>query len=204
MTQSRLAKGMTRPSKYRKKPTMMNAQRLAVVKNVPTSTKPKTLRKATKPGEYKKIAKRTCRVVKYPMESTSAAASSRSALFSSDFTRGRRGLGGLLERPRAAGHLSCRVAVTEQRPDRHHPSCSLQSLRQARDDDRVPTSLGESIVQSQRRLEHGPADRQHFLTLRVHARIGIRRLDFPSPVSRAPAGVSLRVSSASGSAFLSR
>src|SRR6476646_11828291 len=84
MTQSRLAKGMTRASKYRKKPSMMNVQRLAVVRNVSTSSK--TLRKATKAGEYKKIAKRTCRVVKYPMDSTSAAASSRSALSSPDFT----------------------------------------------------------------------------------------------------------------------
>ena len=86
MTQSKLAKGTTRPSRYRQKPTMMNSQRLAVVKNAPTSTKLTTASKATKPGEYKKIAKRTCRVVKYPMESTSAAASSRSALCSSDFT----------------------------------------------------------------------------------------------------------------------
>ena len=59
------------------------------------------------------------------------------------------GLGGLLERPRAARHLSCGVAVAEQRPDRHRPSCSLQSLRQARDGDRVPAGLGKSIVQSQ-------------------------------------------------------
>ena len=65
---------------------MMNAQRLAVVKIVPNSMKSKKLRKATMSGEYKKIAKRTCRVVKYPMESTSAAASSRLALFSPDFT----------------------------------------------------------------------------------------------------------------------
>ena len=85
---------------------------------------------------------------------------------------GRRGFGGLLQCPRAAGDLSGRVAITEQRPHRHHPSCSLQSLRQARDDDRVAAGLSESIVQSQRRLEHGPADRQHFLTVRVDARIG--------------------------------
>src|SRR5258707_10206618 len=65
---------------------MMNAQRLAVVKIVPNSMKSKKLRKTTMSGEYKKIAKKTCRVVKYPMESTSAVASSRSALFSPDFT----------------------------------------------------------------------------------------------------------------------
>src|SRR3982075_457249 len=86
MTHSRLAKGATRASKYRKKPSMMNAQRLAVVSKFPNSTKPTTLRKATKAGEYKKIANRPCRVVKCPMESTSAAASSRAAQFSSDFT----------------------------------------------------------------------------------------------------------------------
>src|ERR1700687_1597728 len=65
---------------------MMNAQRLAVVKIVPNSMKSKKLRNATMSGEYKKSAKRTCRVVKYPMESTSAAASSRSAQGSPDFT----------------------------------------------------------------------------------------------------------------------
>ena len=43
------------------------------------------------------------------------------------------------------------------------------------------TSLNEPIIQSQLRLEHGPADRQYFLTLRVHTRIGIRRLDFSFP-----------------------
>ena len=134
MTQSRLAKGMTRASKYRKKPTMMNVPEAGGHEERPDFGEAKTLRKATKPGEYKKIAKRTCRVVKYPMESTSAAASSRSALFSSDFTGAAGALRGLLEHPRAVGHLSCRVAVTEQRPDRHHPSCSLQSLRQARDE----------------------------------------------------------------------
>ena len=56
-------------------------------------------------------------------------------------------------------HFSNSVAVTEQRPDRHHPSCGLQFLRQACDEDRVPASLCESIIQSQRSLEHGPADR---------------------------------------------
>ena len=66
-------------------------------------------------------------------------------------------------RPRAVGYLSSSVAVTEQRPHRHRPSRSLQLPRQARDDDRVPASLSESIVQSDGRLEHGPADRQHFL-----------------------------------------
>src|ERR1700682_4075327 len=86
MTQSRLAKGVTRASKYRKKPSMMNDQRLAVAKNDPNSTELTTPRKASKAGEYRKIAKRTCRVVKYPTESTSAATSSRAALFPSDFT----------------------------------------------------------------------------------------------------------------------
>src|SRR6516164_2996998 len=62
----------------------MNDQRLAVVRNAPTSTYANAMKKPTKPGEYKRIAKRTCRVVKYPMESTSAAASSRSMLLSLD------------------------------------------------------------------------------------------------------------------------
>ena len=91
----------------------------------------------------------------------------------------RAGSNGVLpECSRAAGHFSCSVAVTEQRPDRHHPSRSLQSLRQARDEDRMATSLNEPIIQSQLRLEHGPADRQHFLAVRVHPRIGIRQRDF--------------------------
>ena len=74
MTQSRLAKGVTRPSKYRKRPAMINSHRLAVVKKVPTSAKSRATRKTTKPGEYNNIAKRTCRAVKYPTGSTSAAA----------------------------------------------------------------------------------------------------------------------------------
>ena len=110
------------------------------------------------------------------------------------FHRSGRDRGSVPERPRAPRHLACSVAVAEQRPDRHHPSCSLQSLRQTRDGDRVPAGLGESIVQSQRRLEHGPADRQHLLTVGIDGRVGIRRFCFPfSSVARAgkcaPAGV---------------
>ncbi len=54
------------------------------MKKVPISRKLTTPRKAITPGEYKNNAKRTCRVVKYPMESTSAAASSGSTLILSD------------------------------------------------------------------------------------------------------------------------
>ena len=118
------------------------------------------------PGRYKTIAKRICRVVKYPMESTSAAASSRAARLSLDFTAAAVALEACGSIRGRAGHLACGVAVAEQRPDRHRPSCSLQSLRQARDEDRVPAGLSKSIVQSQRRLEHGPADRKHLLALR--------------------------------------
>jgi hypothetical protein len=41
---------------------------------------------------------------------------------------------------------------------------TLQCTRslQARNENRVSTSLSECIVQPQRRLEHGPADRQRF------------------------------------------
>ena len=85
-----------------------------------------------------------------------------------------RDLGGLLEGSGLAGHLSCSVAGSKQRSDRHHPSCRLQLLRQARNDNRVSTRLDKSIIQSQRFLEHSPADRQHFLTLRGYARIGVR------------------------------
>src|SRR5262245_37291094 len=86
MTHSRLAKGKTRTSKYKKAPVMMNAQRLPVVKSLPTSAKSRIMRNATKPGEYKRIAKRTCRLVKYLTERISAAASSRSAQCASDVT----------------------------------------------------------------------------------------------------------------------
>ena len=96
-----------------------------------------------------------------------------------------------MERPRAVSYLSRRVAVTEQGADRHHPSCSMQLLRQARDGDRVPSGIDESIVQSQRHLEYCPADRQHFLTLRGKGLIGIRRLTCQIPVCRAQAAVPL-------------
>src|SRR5215467_9957996 len=77
MTHSKLANGKTRTSKYKKAPVIMNAQRLPVVKSLPTSATSRMMRKATKPGEYKRIAKRICRVVKHLTESTLAAASSR-------------------------------------------------------------------------------------------------------------------------------
>ena len=47
------------------------------------------------------------------------------------------------------------------------------------------TSLEKPIIQFQRRLEYGPADRQYFLILRVYTRIGIRRLNFLPRVPRA-------------------
>src|SRR5262245_22216826 len=64
----------------------MSSQRSPVAKNMSTSKTPKTLRKANKAGEYTKLAKRTCKVVKYGSESTSAAASSRSAVFPPELT----------------------------------------------------------------------------------------------------------------------
>ena len=81
-----------------------------------------------------------------------------------EFHRSGRRLGGLLERARAVGDLPHCVAVTEQRPDRHHPSCSLQFLRQASDEDRVPpASVNPSSNPSG--VEQGAADRQHLLAL---------------------------------------
>ena len=62
---------------------------------------------------------------------------------------GRDDLAGLLKLLRALSHLSHCVATTEERPDRYRPSCGPQSLRQLRDEDRVPAMVGEGIVPSQ-------------------------------------------------------
>src|SRR5712675_1835375 len=176
MTHSKLAKGMARARKYRTKPPMMNSQRPAVTKSVPISTKLRTSRKAAKPGEYKKTANRTCRIVKEVTESTAAAASSRPSQFISAIT----GVTAALEACRdARGRAAIFRAV-------------LQSLRQPRDDNRVPPSLSEPIVQTQRSLEHGPADGQHFLTVGIHA--GVRWFDLsPLCVLRADRWVSTGV-----------
>ena len=141
--------GRDEAQQVRKKPPMMNVQRLAVVNECSDVDEVRVTRKAAKAGEYRTIAKRTCRVVKYPMESTSAAASSRSARSSSDFTGA---VGALAVCGAPAGGWPPFVPCCSRRagPDRHHPSCSLQLLRQARDEDRVPARLGEPIVQSQR------------------------------------------------------
>src|ERR1700754_2829368 len=84
MTQSRLANGRPSPIKYRKQPDAMNDQRLLAAKFSMRMT-PMALKMAAKPGEYNKVAKRICKVVKYPIGSTSAAVSSRSVFFSTDF-----------------------------------------------------------------------------------------------------------------------
>ena len=94
-------------------PATMNVQMLAVAKNFPNSMKSTSWRQATKSGEYKQIAKRTCKVVKHPTDSTSTALSSRSALFSSDFTAAVTALEACSERPLPVGYFSCSVAVTE-------------------------------------------------------------------------------------------
>ena len=91
------------------------------------------------------------------------------------FHQGRRGPGVPRARAQAAGDLSGSVAIAEQRSHRHRPSCGLQSLRQARDGDRVRASLNETIVQSQGGLEYRPADRQHLIALGGHAGFDIKR-----------------------------
>src|SRR3974377_2617527 len=103
---------------------MMNPERLAVVKNVPTSTYHNAIRKPTNPGEYKRIAKRTCSVVKYPMESTFAAASSRPTPLSSDF---KGTVGGDSDaccriRGRVATFLAVLQSVTSARTGTAHPA----------------------------------------------------------------------------------
>src|SRR6476620_11893565 len=86
MTQNRLAKGMTSPTKYSAKAATTNSGKLLVVKNASTSIQVSAPTKATRSGEDRRVAKRTCRVVKYRMESTSAAPSSRLAQVSLNFT----------------------------------------------------------------------------------------------------------------------
>ena len=76
-------------------------------------------------------------MVKYRTESTSAAASSRSALFLPNF-KAPRGPQEAAGASAGGWRLSCGIAVAQQRPHRHHPSRYLQSLRQTRDYDRVP------------------------------------------------------------------
>src|SRR3954464_1975859 len=86
MTQNRLAKGMTSPTQYSAKAATTNSGKLLVVKNASTSIKVRAPTKATRRGEYRRVAKRTCRVVKYRRESTSAAPSSRLAQVPPGFT----------------------------------------------------------------------------------------------------------------------
>ena len=182
----------------------MNAQRLAVVKIRPTSMKSRTLKKTTKPGEYKKIANRTCRVVKYPMESTSAAASSRSALFSSDFTGAVKALEACWSaRGRLATFRAVLQSLSSARTCTTHPAvCSFCAKRAMRiecppasaNPSSNPNGVSNTALQIDSTSSHSgsmPASASGTLTS-------------PSPVSRALAGVSQRMSSASGSAFLSR
>ena len=90
--------------------------------------------------------------------------------------RGRwRGLRRRPGRPRAAGHLPCRVAVPEEIPDLHRPSRGLEALRQPRHGDRVAACPGEAVVRSQRTREDRPADRQGFLARGGQAGIGVPR-----------------------------
>ena len=134
------------------------------------------------------------------MESTSAAASSRTALFLPDPARGRRAFEACWSDLGRLRHLSCSVAVTKQRPDRHRPSCRLQFLRQARDErasappastnaSSNPNGVSNTALQIVSTSSHSglmPASASDGLTS-------------ASLVYRARAGVSLRMSSASGS-----
>ena len=201
MTQSRLAKGAARPNKYRKKPTMMNAQRLAVAKNVPISTWPKTLRKTTKAGEYKKIAKRTCRVVKVPTESTCAAVSSRSALFSSDF------IGALKAcwstRGRLATFRTVLQSLSSARTGTNHPAaCSCCARRAMRIEcppaSAKPSSNPNGVSNTALQIA---STSSHSGSMPASASGG---LTSPCPVSRALASVPRLVFSAPGSVCLSR
>src|SRR6476660_9521597 len=76
-------------------------------------------------------------------------------------------------------YLSRGVAVTAPRADRDWPTRHLQSLRQTRDDDRVPARINKSIVHTQLSFKHGPAERQHILALMRSRRVPCTdRLDF--------------------------
>src|SRR6516164_4754517 len=125
---------------------MMNPERLAVVKNVPTSTYANAMMKPTTPGEYKKIAKRTCRVVKYPMERTFAAASSRPTPFSSDF---KGTVGGDSEaccrtRGQLATFLAVLQSVTSARTGTTHPAACSRCARRAMMIECPPCSVNTS------------------------------------------------------------
>ena len=105
--------------------------------------------------------------MKYPIESTSAAASLRAASFLSDLKVGLR-LGGFGEL--AAGwrpFVQC--CSRKQGPDRHnHPAACSCCAKRAMTIECPPASTNPSS-NPKRRLEYGPADRQHFLTLGVDA-----------------------------------
>ena len=182
----------------------MNTQSLAVVKIVPNSIKSKKLRNATMSGEYRKIAKRTCRVVKYPMESTSAAASSRSTLSSLDFT----GAAEALEACRAArGRLATFRAVLQSlssaRTGTTHPAdrsfCAKRAIRiecppASANPSSNPNGVSNTALQIDSTSSHS----------RSMPALASGIMTSPSAVLCALAGVSQRLSLVSGSAFLNR
>ena len=125
MTQSRLANGVTRASRYSKKPSTMNVQGPAVANNVPNSTESTRLSKATKRWRIQDNREQDLqgREVSDGEDLCRGLVAPGAALVGCHGGLG--GLGGLPERPRAVGYLSRRVAVAEQRPDRHRPILRL-------------------------------------------------------------------------------
>ena len=145
MTQSRLTNGVTRASRYRNKPSIMNDQSPAVAKNVPISAKSTTLRKSRNAGEYRIIANRICRVVKVPMERTSAAASSRRAPFLSDVKGAGEGLAACRSaRGRAAIFRAVLQSVSSARTGTNHPAACNRCAKRAIAIEWAPTSVNPS------------------------------------------------------------
>ena len=102
------------------------------------------------------------------------------------------GPAGVWRPPRADGDLACRVAFAEERPERHHPSCSLESLCQTRDEDRVPPdsanpSSGPSGV-SNTALQIASTSSQSASKLSA----GCSGVAFPCPADSAPVRASPR------------
>ncbi len=183
---------------------MMNVQRLAVVKIVPNSMKPKELRNVTMSGEYRKIAKRTCRAVKYPMESTSAAASSRATLGSPDFTEAVKAVEACrAARGRLATFRTVLQSLSSARTGTTHPAdCSFCAKRAMRIEcppaSANPSSNPNGVSNTARQIDSTSSHSGSVPVLETGA------LTSPSPVSCALAGVSQRLSSVSGPAFLNR
>ena len=104
MTQSRLAKGVTRASESRKEPLMMNAERLAVVKIVPEFDEVEEAEERHHERGCRNIAK-GLRVVKVTDGEHLCRGLVALGVELAGFHRGRKGLGGLPGHPWPVRHF---------------------------------------------------------------------------------------------------